>query len=197
MKNSILFFLANSSRSNDTFNIIFFHCRMSDLELSESHYGPHIEWREHTFLENSQAKSLRKDTLTVHTCLTSDGSGDVVPPPEGVECADGKSGPATIVDGEVWLMAKRNEEELKEALGGSSAYIYSVIHFENAAAAWGGFSDSSSASKFKKRLDLYSSLWCCVESNPGHVWYDFFWDVGSHTDRHGLKVRKWKPATGP
>ena len=52
--------------------------------------------------------------------------------------------------------------------------------------------------RFEERLKIYSSLWCCVDKHPGHVWYDFMWDVVPHTDRHGREQKgPWQPITGP
>ena len=65
---------------------------------------------------------------------------------------------------------------------------------------FGGFDDSQAADRFKMRLDGYLSIWCCVNAHPGHVWYDFFFDVDPHRDRHGREVAggaAWRPLTGP
>lgn len=167
---------------------------MSSTQFGEGEFGKHIDWRESSFLENPRAEELRGSILTVRTC-GPDGEGPS--PPEGVTCADGSS-PAATDKAEVWLQHGRNEAEIQAALAELSSK-YSVIHFEDAKAAWGGFSDEEIAKKFKKRLDMYGSLWCCVEGHPGHIWYDFFWDSGPHTDRHNRQIGpgKWMPRTGP
>lgn len=59
-----------------------------------------------------------------------------------------------------------------------------------------GWADGAAAERFKRRLDQYGAIWCCVNAHPGHVWYDFFHDT-QHTDRHGRLVEKWQPVTGP
>ena len=52
--------------------------------------------------------------------------------------------------------------------------------------------------RFKRRLDLYSSLWCCMDGHPGHVWYDFWWDTEPHHDRHERWIDgSWYPQMGP
>ena len=63
---------------------------------------------------------------------------------------------------------------------------------------FGGWADAAAAERFKRRLDQYGAIWCCVDVRPaGHVWYDFFHDT-PHTDRHGRAVGgKWEPLTGP
>ena len=48
----------------------------------------------------------------------------------------------------------------------------------------------------------YTSIWCCSQPlaprAPGHIWYDMFWDVVPHTNRHSKLVDKpWVPTFGP
>ena len=48
----------------------------------------------------------------------------------------------------------------------------------------------------------WTSIWCCSQpltpKSAGHVWYDFFWDVIPHTNRHGKLVSgPWVPTFGP
>ena len=55
------------------------------------------------------------------------------------------------------------------------------------------------------RVDLGSlhlCIWCCslplTKKAAGHVWYDFFWDVVPHTDRHKkLWPAPWAVTFGP
>jgi hypothetical protein len=160
-------------------------------------FGPHIEWREYSFLENDRAqKTVVQRKLIVHTC----GKNGAEPqPPDGIGCNDG-SEPADIeVDGVMWLQPGMNEEQLRTAFSNPAVDRYTLIHFEDAAGLWKGFKDESLAGKFKKRLDMYASIWCCVDRPIGHVWYDFFWDVDSHRDKHGREMigPEWKPQTGP
>ena len=167
---------------------------MSADKFGEVEFGNHIEWRESPLLENPRAKELKSSILTVRTC----GPDGLSPtPPEGTPCADGSS-PATITDATAWLLPGRDEMQIRTALADVSN-TYSVVHFEEAAEAWGGFTDAASGAKFKKRLDMYGSIWCCVDGHPGHIWYDFFWDSGAHSDRHNRKIgpEKWLPRTGP
>ena len=55
----------------------------------------------------------------------------------------------------------------------------------------------TTAHRFERRTKVYASIWCCVDEHPGHVWYDMWWDHNPHTDRHGRKIGKWEPITGP
>ena len=53
-----------------------------------------------------------------------------------------------------------------------------------------------------RRLREYTSIWCCSQPlaprAPGHVWYDMFWDVVPHTNRHNKLVSEpWTPNFGP
>jgi len=35
---------------------------------------------------------------------------------------------------------------------------------------FGGWKDEKKAQQFKRRLDHYGSIWCCVNAHPGHIW---------------------------
>jgi len=58
------------------------------------------------------------------------------------------------------------------------------------------------AADFEKQVRRYGSLWCCNRPpggrGAGHIWYDPFWDVVPHTDRHNrLWKEAWYPKMGP
>ncbi|KAL4515871.1 hypothetical protein Ndes2526B_g00587 [Nannochloris sp. 'desiccata'] len=169
---------------------------MSKVDWPESEYGPHIEWKEYSFLDNERAKKpVLQRRLVVHTC----GEDITAPqPPDGIGCNDGTEPAEIEVGGVMWLQPGMNEEQLRMAFSGPDINRYTLIHFEDAAALWKGFKDESLAKKFKKRLDMYTSIWCCVDKPVGHIWYDFFWDVGAHKDKHGREIGpRWEPQTGP
>jgi hypothetical protein len=53
-----------------------------------------------------------------------------------------------------------------------------------------------------RRMNTWTSIWCCSvplgPRKPGHVWYDLFWDVIPHTNRHQKLVdAPWEPNFGP
>ncbi len=52
-----------------------------------------------------------------------------------------------------------------------SAALPQVLRFtgpvERLFSSW---ADDTAAQRFKRRLDLYGSIWCCVNAHPGHVW---------------------------
>jgi hypothetical protein len=170
---------------------------MSKVDWPEAEFGPHIEWKEYSFLENEAAKkSVVERRLTVRTC----GANGAKPQPaDGIGCSDG-SGPADIeVGGVMWLQPGMNEDQIRAAFSSALIDRYTLIHFEDAAALWKGFKDERLAKKFKSRLDMYTSIWCCIDKHPGHIWYDFFWDSGAHLDKHGRQIGRgeWEPQTGP
>ena len=56
--------------------------------------------------------------------------------------------------------------------------------------------------RFERTVASYGGLWCCNRPpggrGPGHIWYDFLWDVVPHRDRHNRKWDgKWEPKMGP
>eukprot|EP00210_Caulerpa_lentillifera_P007006 g6700.t1 len=59
--------------------------------------------------------------------------------------------------------------------------------------------DLQKGEEFMKDMNRLTDLWCCFEdSNPGHVWYDAFWDVIPHVDKHNRTWEtKWRPIPGP
>ena len=53
-----------------------------------------------------------------------------------------------------------------------------------------------------KRMNEWTSIWCCSQPPrpraAGHVWYDMFWDIVPHTNRHNkLLEAVWTPSFGP
>jgi len=57
-------------------------------------------------------------------------------------------------------------------------------------------------SAFENEVKGFAGLWCCNRppggKGPGHIWYDFFWDVLPHKDRHNRQFKEpWKPIMGP
>ena len=52
------------------------------------------------------------------------------------------------------------------------------------------------------RMREWTSIWCCspplTKKAAGHVWYDMFWDVVPHTDRHKKEwTEPWTVKFGP
>ncbi|KAL0034633.1 hypothetical protein WJX77_000275 [Trebouxia sp. C0004] len=150
--------------------------------------GPHIEWREHSLLNNSQFP--REDLAAaahIHICL--DGESD---------CHDGSKQVAlsTGSSSSIGLQANLTDQQLQTAL--ASLKETAVLHFDSMMGAFGGHANHGDASRFQRRTEVYTSLWCCVDSHPGHVWYDMWWDQIPHEDRHKRQISDaWRPSTGP
>ena len=52
------------------------------------------------------------------------------------------------------------------------------------------------------KYKAYTSIWCCSKppgpKMPGHIWYDMFFDVVPHENRHRrVWQTKWTPEFGP
>jgi hypothetical protein len=78
----------------------------------------------------------------------------------------------------------------------SSVGSISLIKFTSVTNAFGNFTDSKDYTKFFNRVKHYGCVWCCVNAHPGHILYDFWWDI-PHTDVVGRKWDKWEPKPGP
>lgn len=111
-------------------------------------------------------------------------------------CADSNSG--GVVDK---LKPQLDEMQLEKLLKQGPAAEAKVVRISGGIERlFGGWKDEKKAQQFKRRLDHYGSIWCCVNAHPGHIWYDFHWDVPDHQDRHGRTASKngvWEPVTGP
>ena len=147
--------------------------------------GPRVDFKEYSFLEKPEAGYLQESRLKVIAC---DADSNI--------CDDG-SKEAAILDGNVIkLKSNMTDVQLKTALG-SHVNKFSLLDFANPANLWFGFQHKSDADKFMARHKLSTSLWCCSEGHPGHVWYDLFWDAGPHTNRFGKFVQgNWTPSLG-
>ncbi|KAL4439682.1 hypothetical protein ABPG75_002683 [Micractinium tetrahymenae] len=153
--------------------------------LAESDHGPSIAFREYSFLERPEAAELNMSTVVLQVC--PDEAADPT-------CSDGSSGGATEQ-----LRAQLDEKQLAAALAQGPAAGSKVLRITGGIERlFRGWTDGEAGKKFKQRLDTYSSIWCCVNAHPGHIWYDFFWDQQPHHDRHNRAVEgMWKPQTGP
>ena len=73
-----------------------------------------------------------------------------------------------------------------------------MLNFTSIDHAFGNFTKVGDYSRFYKRLQHYGAVWCCIDAHPGHVHYDFWWDI-PHKDKFGRTWGKgdWRPLTGP
>jgi len=151
------------------------------------HLGPRFEWREHSFLQNPRLpKALNESRIVVEFCAEGQVAG----------CADG-SAPAQEQSGRVRLRSGLTDRQLQTALEPfrSRKFIHMASLTGN---AFGGHADPGEADKFKHRTMPYTSLWCCANAHPGHVWYDMWFDKVPRRDRHNKEwTTVWEPRTGP
>eukprot|EP00253_Pinus_taeda_P011186 PITA_11186 len=129
---------------------------------SEEEFGPTIDIREYSFLENPRLpKEVKESKLNVEIC---DESTD------GCVMNTDREQPEIVR-----LPRNRSEKQIKAAL---SAYKdLKVLKFTSMEHAFGGFSDKVKESKFRKRVKRYVGIWCCLEGlEIGHIWYDMYWD---------------------
>lgn len=77
-----------------------------------------------------------------------------------------------------------------------------VLHLSSVRGLFAGFEEQKRQDAFYRLYERAGSFWCCAQpgatGEPGHVWYDLFWeDVGS-VDRFGrVRTREWKGVRGP
>lgn len=71
-----------------------------------------------------------------------------------------------------------------------------LLEFTTMHNAFARFTDEAQQQKFFKRMQRYTSIWCCAAAHPGHIHYDMWWDQ-PHVDKFGRTWDKWKPTTGP
>lgn len=169
-----------------------FQCPMDhvfDLEgglgrdLPADTYGPNIEYKESTFLNNSKLpEATRTSRVTVEICAVGDA-----------ECSDGTA-PAPVKGGKVRVQAGLLSEQLRVAL--REAQPYKVLEFTTMNNAFKNFTSAGDWQKFFNRIKGIGSIWCCVNAHPGHVHYDPWFDI-PHIDKFNKQWDKWEPTTGP
>jgi len=149
------------------------------------HFGPTLEWREHSFLQNPRLpQHVNESRVEVVACAEGEGG-----------CSDGSSA-AQPRNGVVRLLKGLNEKQIAAALEPFKDKKF--IHFSSLLGVFGGFEESSSAQAFEERTKHYTSLWCCSHAHPGHIWYDMWFDKVPRRDRHNRQwTAKWAPKTGP
>ncbi|KAH9614722.1 hypothetical protein KSS87_019584 [Heliosperma pusillum] len=134
-------------------------------DMSEQEFGPKIDIREYSFLDNpSLPKQVKESWLDVHLCQV--GSKD---------CLLSNS---SSTSGVVRLPRHSSEETLEKLF--SSFKDVKVINFLSVHDAFLGFADKARERKFRNRVKRYVGIWCCVmDHTPGHIYYDMYWDEKS------------------
>ncbi|PNH05114.1 hypothetical protein TSOC_008654, partial [Tetrabaena socialis] len=144
--------------------------------------GPKLEYREYSFFQNPRLPPhVNNSRVNVRVCLPGEAG-----------CASG-DGPAPIKDGVLRLAPDMNSDQIAKALEGTQGI--KVLTLSNAASAFKQFSEPDAQARFENRLKHYTSVFCCLEKNPGWIWYDFYADR-PHTDRFNRKFETWLPKHG-
>ncbi|CAL5435930.1 unnamed protein product [Camellia sinensis] len=131
-------------------------------ELPEEEFGPGINWREYSFLDNpSLPKQVKESWLDVQLCQE-----------ELPNCQVSNSTSQLRV---LKFPKRSNEERFKTVF--SAFKDVKVIQFSSMQDAFLGFTDKKREERFRKRVKRYLVAWCCMENhNPGHIYYDMYWD---------------------
>ncbi|KAK1408608.1 hypothetical protein QVD17_40532 [Tagetes erecta] len=134
------------------------HTMLKALPIEE--FGPGINIREYSFFDNPLMPAQVKGSwLDVQLCQ------------EGSEnCQSNITNTAPVLR----FPRRSNEETLKTAF--SPLKDVKVIQFSSMQDAFLGFTDKAREEKFRKRVKRYVGIWCCVEHQPGHIYYDMYWD---------------------
>ena len=93
------------------------------------------------------------------------------------------------------------DKTLKAALGSDKYKDVKLLKFDNILDIFDGkaiYEDEIDNSKFFERVRHLTAIWCCVrppeKGVPGHIWYDIWFDVIPHQDRHMRMITKeWVP----
>jgi len=150
----------------------------------EDEFGPQVEWREYSFLQNPRTPARVNQSRLAVTVCEQGGAG----------CSDG-SGPGTITEGQLRLAPGLDSTKLAAALKGTDSYR--ILDISGITRMWpafredgGWFTDPEQHRRFVQRLRHMTSVVCCLQTNPGWIWYDLMWDV-PHKDRFGRVFDTW------
>ncbi|XP_045813735.1 arabinosyltransferase XEG113-like [Trifolium pratense] len=131
-------------------------------ELPEEEFGPRIDIREYSILDNPSLPSeMKKSWLDVHLCK------------EGTQDCNASN---NVTSGGVLRFPKHSNEETFMRVFSSFKDV-KVIQFSTMQGAFTGFTNKESEDRFRKRVKHYTGIWCCVtDHTPGHIYYDMYWD---------------------
>ncbi|MEW5317002.1 MAG: hypothetical protein WDW38_008336 [Sanguina aurantia] len=88
-----------------------------------------------------------------------------------------------VKDGKTLLQLGLNSGALAAALAGLEGI--KILDFgEHMAGAFGAFDLAEENARYERRLNHATSVMCCLQTQPGWIWYDLFWDQ-PHKDRFG------------
>ncbi|KAJ1434121.1 Nucleotide-diphospho-sugar transferase [Sesbania bispinosa] len=147
-----------------------FHCPLDHVfevnvmlnKLPEEEFGPEIDFREYSILDNPALPSeVKMSWLDVQLCK------------EGTQDCDASND--TTFGGVLKFPKHSNEETFMKVF--SSFKEVKVIKFSSVLEAFTGFTDKEREDKFRNRVKRYVGIWCCVpDHDPGHIYYDMYWD---------------------
>ncbi|KAK4752266.1 hypothetical protein SAY87_021064 [Trapa incisa] len=130
-------------------------------ELPEEEFGPRINIREYSFLDNpSMSKQVKDSWLNVQPCQVGN--------------KDCQLSNSTNSKGVLRLPRHSNEETLKMVF--SNFKDIKVIQFSSIQDTFSGFMDKAMEDRFRNRMKHYVGIWCCTDHDPGHIYYDMYWD---------------------
>ncbi|XP_058777608.1 arabinosyltransferase XEG113-like [Vicia villosa] len=131
-------------------------------ELPEEEFGPGIDIREYSILDNpSLPLEVKKSWLDVHLCK------------EGTQDCNASNN--VTVGGVLKFPKHSNEETFMKVF--SSFKDVKVIQFSSIRDAFTGFTNKEREDRFRTRVKHYTGIWCCVgDHTPGHIYYDMYWD---------------------
>eukprot|EP00898_Chlorokybus_atmophyticus_P001329 jgi/Chlat1/2197/Chrsp17S02758 len=143
--------------------------------LPESEYGPNIPFREYSFFSNPRTPlKVKSSRVEVLVCDDDSDCKQLAAAAKGAGRAQARVVPHNMTD-----------VQAKEAFGHLTDIA--VLQFMSMKPShFAGFVDQDAASKFRRRMKEYTSIWCCVQPKPnlpGHIWYDIY-----HDQKPG-----WKP----
>ncbi|ERM94769.1 arabinosyltransferase XEG113 isoform X2 [Amborella trichopoda] len=129
--------------------------------LPEDEFGPVIDFREYSFLDNPLLpKQVKESMLDVELC--DEGS---------FNCHANEKEQHGVL-----RFPKHSNEETFKAVFSSYKHV-KVIRFSSMQDAFQGFSDEGREEKFRHRVKRYVGIWCCVDQKRiGHIYYDMYWD---------------------
>ncbi|XP_061369986.1 arabinosyltransferase XEG113-like [Gastrolobium bilobum] len=131
-------------------------------KLPEEEFGPDIDIREYSILDNPSLMSeVKMSWLDVQLCK------------EGTPDCDALND--TTVGGVLKFPKQSNEETFMKVF--SSFKDVKVIKFSSMQDAFTGFTNKEREDRFRNRVKRYVGIWCCVlDHTPGHIYYDMYWD---------------------
>eukprot|EP00878_Enallax_costatus_P007175 GHUV01007519.1.p1 GENE.GHUV01007519.1~~GHUV01007519.1.p1 ORF type:complete len:671 (+),score=160.19 GHUV01007519.1:272-2284(+) len=149
----------------------------------EAEHGPQMDFREYTFSNHTDFPvDFKNSAINIIVCQKGKGY-----------CPDADA-PGTVDVNKVFLQENLMSEQIKMVL--SSVSHAALLKFNTMKGAFGNFTNEADYTKFFRRMNHLGSVWCCIDAHPGHIHYDFWWDV-PHTDKFGRKWQKWEPKPGP